>query len=337
MKKIIKVLLLITSISILLVGCNKKEKVNNEEVKNENVTDSQSENKKYVIGINQHMEHKALDDAKEGFIDGLKELGIDAEIIDKNAQGEISNSTTIAQKFASDKVDLIYAIATPAAQNSATATQDIPILFTAVTDAEGANLVKSNENPGGNVTGTSDAADIKSQLEMFKEIDPSIETIGIIYNLSEQNSVVQVNIVESLVDELSLKLKTVGIDNINDMPQGIQTLIKDSDAVYIVSDNMVAKSIDLLSSELIKNNKISISGEESQVHGGALLTNGLKYYDLGKITAEMAKEILVDGKNPSDMAVRYAVDKTILVNTKTMEALGIDKDHPLLKDAEFTE
>lgn len=326
MTKIKKLIITMAIMSTLLVGCGKKEA---EEVKTGDTT--------YTIGINQLMEHKALDDAKQGFIDGLEELGVDVEIVDKNAQGEIANATTIAQKFVSDDVDMMFAIATPAAQASARASSEIPILFTAVTDAEGAKLVKTNDAPGGNVTGTIDAADVKSQLEMFKELDPNIENIGIIYNLNEQNSIVQVEEVESLVDELGLVLKTIGLDSINDISQGVRSLLKDVDAVYIVSDNMIANSIDLLAPELIKNNIISISAEESQVAGGILMTNGLKYYDLGKITANMAKEILVDGKDPSEMAVRMAEDKTIVVNRKTMEALGIDENHPLFADAEFVD
>ncbi len=321
---------IIAMISILLVGCGNNTKVEKEE-------GSTGEDKTYTIGINQLFEHKALDDAKKGFIEGLEELNIKAEIIEKDAQGEISNTTTIAQKFVSDKVDLIYAISTPSAQASANATKDIPVLFTAVTDAEGAKLVETNETPGGNVSGTSDAADVKSQLEMFKQIDESIETIGIIYNLNEQNSLAQIEVVESHLDDVGLKLKVIGIDTINDMPQATRSLIKDVDAVYIISDNMIANSIDLLAKELIDNNMISISGEESQVSGGILMTNGLSYYDLGKITAQMAKEILVDGKDPATMSVQYAVDKNIVVNKKTMEALGLDENNPLFKDANFVE
>lgn len=320
----------ILAMGALLVACGSKE------AKEENKTADAGGNT-YTIGINQLMEHKALDDARQGFVDGLEELGVSAEIVEKNAQGEIANSTAIAQKFVSDKVDLMFAIATPSAQATARASKDIPILFTAVTDAEGAKLVETNDKPGGNVTGTIDAADVKSQLEMFKKLDDSIETIGIIYNLSEQNSVVQVETVESLVGEVGLKLETVGIDSINDMSTGIQSLIKKVDAVYIISDNMIAKSVDLIAKELIANKMISISAEESQVAGGILMTNGLKYYDLGKITARMAKEILVDGKNPAEMPVEMAVDKTVVVNKATMEALGLDENNELFADVEYTE
>ena len=142
----------ILAMGALLVACGSKE------AKEENKTADAGGNT-YTIGINQLMEHKALDDARQGFVDGLEELGVSAEIVEKNAQGEIANATAIAQKFVSDKVDLMFAIATPSAQATARASKDIPILFTAVTDAEGAKLVETNDKPGGNITGTIDAAE----------------------------------------------------------------------------------------------------------------------------------------------------------------------------------
>src|SRR5699024_3609003 len=122
--------------------------------------------------------HPALDDARNGFEDGLKELGINVEIDYQNAQGDIPTATSIAQKFVKDEVDLIYAIATPAAQSAKQSTAEIPILFSAVTDPVKSEIVDDWEAVGGNVTGTSDMAPTEAQLNMFKEIDPTIETIG---------------------------------------------------------------------------------------------------------------------------------------------------------------
>lgn len=182
MKRKMSLLALILTCIIILSGCNfTKEKPINS-----------SQEEVFQIGIIQFAEHPALDDARKGFEDGLKELGIEAKIHYQNAQGDIPTTTSIAQKFVKDKVDLIYAIATPAAQAAKQTTSDIPILFSAVTDPVKAEIVESWEKVGGNVTGTSDKAPTESQLKIFKEIDPNINTIGIIYNTSESNSEIQV-------------------------------------------------------------------------------------------------------------------------------------------------
>lgn len=290
--------------------------------------------KAYTIGISQLAEHPALDDARRGFEDGLKELGVDAEIVYQNAQGDIPNSLSIAQKFVKDKVDLIYAIATPAAQSAKQATKDIPVLFSAVTDPVKSEIVADWNNVGGNVTGTSDMAPTQSQLRMFKEIDENIEKIGILYNTGESNSEIQIDEVKSLAPAEGLEVVTIGVTNISEIPQALDSLLNKVDAVYILSDNLVASSVELVSKKLIENKKISISAEETQVKGGILVTNGLSYYELGKQTAKMAKEILVDKKDISTIPVGVAEKTITTVNEKTLVELGLDEDLPMFKDAD---
>lgn len=288
---------------------------------------------KYTIGISQLAEHPALDDARRGFEDGLKELGVEAEILYQNAQGDIPNTVAISQKFVKDGVDLIYAIATPAAQSAKQATTDIPILFSAVTDPVQSEIVTDWENVGGNVTGTSDMADVEGQLKMFKELDPSIETIGIIYNTSEANSEIQIADVEKYAPDLGLKVETIGVSNINEIPQALDSLLGKVDAMYGLSDNMVVSAVELVTNKLLEKNMISVGAEESQVGGGILITNGLSYYELGKQTAKMAKEILVEGKDVSSIPVGMAEKTVTVVNEKSLNALGLDKSLPIFKDA----
>lgn len=287
----------------------------------------------YTIGISQLAEHPALDDARRGFEDGLKELGVDADIIYQNAQGDIPNTVAISQKLVKDKVDLIYAIATPAAQSAKQATSDIPILFSAVTDPVQSEIVADWEKVGGNITGTSDMADVAAQLKMFKEIDPSIETIGIIYNTSEANSEIQIKDVEKYAPAEGLKVETIGVSNVSEMPQALDSLLNKVDALYVISDNLVAASVELVNQKLLDKKMISVCAEESQVGGGILVTNGLSYYELGKQTAKMAKEILVDGKSVSDIPVGMAEKTITTVNEKSLEALGLDTNLPLFKNA----
>ncbi len=311
----LRIILLLSLFALFLTSCNKREEGNS-----------------IKIGINQFMEHPALDDAREGFIDGLDTYGIKADIIYLNAQGDISNSLSIAQKLKEDNVDLVYAIATPAAQASKNIIKDKPILFSAVTDPIAAGL-----NPGENITGTSDMADIKSQLELFSKLDKGINKIGIIYNTSEANSIAQIDEVKKYSKELNLEINLLGINNVNELSQSLDSLIRKVDALYVLSDNMVASAVGLVSNKLLENNMISISAEESQVKGGILLTNGISYYELGSITAEMANDILTNKKDVKDMSVKYGEEKMIKINKKTFEKLNIKKDNPILKDAVFIE
>ncbi len=339
MKLFKKLLVIGISTSLLLTGCGSG---GNKETKDGSETSSGSD-KKYVIGINQLMDHQALDDAREGFKEGLKELGVeegvDFEFKEQNAQGDHGVATQIAEKFISDKVDLIYSIATPATQASATAVEtaetETPIVFSAVTDAIESGLIDDNEKPGGNITGVLDAADVKAQLELFKELDPDIKTIGIIYNTSEENSAIQVKQVEKIAPEVDLKVETKGINSINDMAQSLQTLLSDVDALYVISDNMVASSVELVNDALLEKKMISICAEESQVSGGILLSNGSKYFDMGKEAAAKAKEILLDKKSAGEVPVELGKAKTMKVNETTLEALGLDKNLPIFENAEF--
>ncbi len=287
----------------------------------------------FKIGILQLAEHPALDDARKGFEDGLKELGVNAEVSYQNAQGDIPNTISISQKFVKDNVDLIYAIATPAAQSAKQATSEIPIIFSAVTDPVLAGLVASNENPGANVTGTSDATPIDRQLELFKNLDDSIKNIGIIYNTSEPNSQVQVDIAKELAGPLGLEIVGVGISTISDIPQAVDSIKNKVDAIYTITDNMVASAINVVAEKALNNNMITVGAEGSHLEGGILITDGISYYELGKQSARMAKEILVDGKSPKDIPTESAENTTKVYNEDTLKALGLDSSNEVFKDA----
>lgn len=321
--KIVSLLALVMAGMVSLVGCGSDSKK----------ISSDSDGEVYTIGINQLADHPALDDARKGFEDGLKELGINAKISYQNAQGEIPNALMIAQKFVKDEVDLIYAIATPAVQSTKQVTSEIPILFSAVTNPVKSEVVEDWENVGGNITGTSDLADTTSQLKMFKQIDPNIKTIGILYNTGESNSTIQIDEVENLAPDEGLEIITMGVSNVNELPQTIDSLFKKVDAVYILSDSLIAGAVELVSTKLIEHKLVSVSAEETQVKGGILVTNGLSYYDLGKQTARMAKEILIDKKDISTIPVGLAEKTVTTVNEKTLELLGLDINLPLFKDA----
>lgn len=320
----LSILMVVIVASIMIfVGCD---------VKNNKVDDITGD-KVFKIGISQLTEHPALDEVRKGFEDGLKDLGVNVEIDYQNSQGDIANTVSIAQNFVKNKMDLIFAIATPAAQSAKQATKDIPILFSAVTDPVKSEITEDWENIDGNVTGTSDMAPTKSQLKMFKEIDPNIKSIGILYNTSEANSEIQIEEVKKLAPSEGLKVITMGVNNVNELPQTLNSIMKKADALYLLTDNMVASSIELISKATIENKMITVSAEETQVKGGALITNGISYYELGKETAIMAKKILVDKKDISTIPVKLTEKNITTVNKNTLKALGADPNLPLFKNA----
>lgn len=289
---------------------------------------SQGDKEKFTIGVVQIIEHEALDNARMGFEDQIKELGINAKIEYKNAQGEISTARTIVEKFISDEVDLIYAIATPAAEAAASSTDRIPILFSAVTDAEKAGLVESNEKPGANVTGTSDAVNIEEQLALFKEIDPTIKKIGVLFSADEQNSFSQIEEMKKVAGKLNLEVEDMSIQNISDLPIAAESLAKKVDGFYVLTDNKIASSISLLT-DVAKAHKLpTVCVEEAHVNGGGLISKGISYYKLGQQTADLAQNILVEGKDPGQVPVERSKEVEKIINKDTINALGLD---PTLK------
>ncbi len=298
---------------------------------------AETEDKIFKIGIVQLIEHPALDATRDGFIKSLEDNDVKVEIDYVSAQGDIAVARTISEKFVADKVDLIFAIATSAAEAAVGTDTDIPILFSAVTDPVAAHLVESNEKPGANVTGTSDIVDIKGQLEIFKQIDPDINTIGIVYSADEANSLAQLEIVEAAAPELGLNVESVSIQNISDLPQAAQSLAAKVDGVYMLSDNKIASSVSLLADILAERKIPSVCAEEALVNGGGLIANGISYFEIGEQTGVMAKKILVDKTSPSDIPVEQAKNISKLVNSETIEKLGLDANLDVFKDAKIVE
>ena len=325
MKKIrIKGIIILALVGILLLGACSSDTSAKPKISDEKIL---------KIGISQLAEHPALDGAREGFVDGLEELGLNVEIDYQNAQGDIPTALSISQKFVRDDVDLIYAIATSAAQSAKQSTSDIPILFSAVTDPVAAELIDTMEKPGGNITGTSDESPIRKQLQIFKDLDENIKKIGVIFNTNEENSHTQVKMAKEIAKELDLEIVDKGITSISDIPQTVDSIVKNIDGIYTITDNMVASGINIVSEKALENNIITVGAEDSHVKGGILISDGISYYELGKQTAEMAKEILVNEKSPSDIPSSTLTNTKKFFNLKTLEKLGVNKENKVFKDA----
>ena len=225
----------------MIVGCSSPAD-NNSDVKESSSGDAKIE-KVFKIRISQFVEHPALDGARQGFIDGLKEAGFEegknVDILLENAQADFPTTQTIANKLITENVDLILAIATPSAQSAANATKDIPILITAVTDPVEAGLVKSLEKSETNVTGTTDMNPVHEQLELLKEILPQSKNVGVIYNAAEPNSVIQVDIAKEAAENMGLTILEATVANSGDVNQAVQSLAGKVDAIYTPAANTV--------------------------------------------------------------------------------------------------
>lgn len=287
----------------------------------------------YRIGINQLVQHPALDSATAGFKEAFSEAGVEVEFDEQNANGEQGTALTIAQQFASDDLDLALAVATPAAQAMAQNITDVPLLFTAVTDPVSAELVDSMEEPGANVTGTSDAAPIEQQLELLKEIVPDAERIGIVYASGEVNSQVQVDQAREAAGPLGLEIETQTVTTVNEIQQAVEAL-GDVDAIYVPTDNMVVSGIASLV-QVAEGKQIPvIAAESGTVEGGAVATLGIDYTELGRQTGEMALRILRDGEDPATMPVETATEFTYVVNEDAAERQGVTIPEDILAEAE---
>ncbi len=278
------------------------------------------------IGVIQYTEHPALDKAYKGFVKALKKEGIKKSQIDfKNAQTDQSNCETIATKFVNDNDDLIYAIATPAAQAVAGKTSDTPIVVSAVTDPKAAGLVKSNKKPQTNVTGASDLNPIKEQIDLLQQLVPDAKTVGIMYCGSEDNSIVQAKLAKKAITDAGMKYKEYTVSETNQIQQVTESMIGKVDAVYIPTDNMLAEGMSSVTNITNENNLPTIVGESNMCDNGGLATYSIDYTKLGEMAGEMAIDILKNGKDPSKMAIQYqsTEDLQLYINKKTADKLGI--------------
>lgn len=291
------------------------------------------ENDLIKVGILQYTTINALDNAKNGIIEGLRSEGfiegenIKVTILNPEAD---PNSLDFMAKDLVRKNDLVIGIATPAAVALQTACKnegkDIPILFTAVTDAVDAKLVESNENPGANITGTSDMNPINEQIEIMQKIVPNIKKIGVLYTVSETNSKVQADVAASKAKELNIECEFGQVTGTNDITQITRSLINSGvEAIYIPTDNNLAKNIPAVVEVANSLGIPTIVGESGMCLNGGLITLGINYTTLGKITGQMGANIL-KGASPKTMSVQsLSIDECdFTVNMATLKALNIE-------------
>lgn len=277
------------------------------------------------IGVLQTVEHEALDAVLKGFQDTLADSSLKdrIEIEVQNASGDMANLQSMAEKLSRNS-DILFAIATPAAQALATVEQEKPILIAAVTDPVEAGLADSIEKPGRNVTGTSDLAPINEQVDLLTRNFPDAKRVGIIYNSSEVNSVVLAELATQALNDRDIQVEVGTVTSSNDIAQVMGSLVKKVDAMFMVTDNTIDSAITLVG-DLAKEAKIpTIGSSDSVVRANGLATLSNAYEDYGVQTAQMLIRMVEEDLKPADMPIEYADKLQLVVNEAFAEALGID-------------
>lgn len=279
----------------------------------------------YTVGICQQMTHDALDAATQGFKDALNELLPGQVTFDEqDAGGEYANCGTIMDGFVSEGVDLILANATYPLQAAASATADIPVLGTSVTDyATALSIDDWTGTVGGNISGTSDLAPLDQQAAMLNELFPDATNVGLLYCSGEPNSVYQVETIQGYLEDMVYTCEQYAFTDVNDLSSVAQTACDNSDVIYIPTDNTAAANTETIANVVIPAGVPVIAGESGICSGCGVATLSISYEELGRITGEMAVQILTGEADVSELAIQYDTAVTKMYNAANCEALGI--------------
>ena len=318
MKKKLVALLLSAAMCLSLAACGQKDTPSG------NSGSGSAAQTKYKVGICQLVQHAALDAATQGFIDALNEaLPGQVEIENKNASGEANNCGTIVNGFVSEGVDLIMANATGALTAAASATADIPILGTSITAYGVAlDIDDFNGTVGGNISGTSDLADLSKQADMITEWFPETKKVGLLFCSAEPNSLYQVQEVAKYLSAKGIETQEFAFTDTNDVTAVTQAAADYADVVYVPTDNTAASNTEAIANVLVPAKVPAICGEEGICAGCGVATLSISYYDLGVTTGKMAAKILTGEADISTMPVEFT-DATPKYNAAMCETLGI--------------
>ena len=286
---------------------------------------AKAEEESYTVGVCQLVQHPALDAATEGFQAALKDkLGDKVKVDVQNASGDSPTCSVIVNQFVSDQVDPIMANATPALLAAQSATGDIPILGTSITDyASALGIEDWNGATGINISGTSDLAPLDGQAAMIKELFPDAERVGVLYCSAEPNSKYQADTIDQILADLGYTVTEYTFADSNDVASVTATAVGENDVLYIPTDNTAASCTEAINNVALPAGVPIVCGEENLCKGCGLATLSINYYDLGYATGEMAYEVLVNGADVATMQIEFAPKFTKEFNAANAEALGI--------------
>ncbi|MBX5013849.1 ABC transporter substrate-binding protein [Rhizobium lentis] len=289
-----------------------------------------------TVAVTAIVEHPALDAARKGVLDVLTAAGYkdgeNLEFLFESAQGNPATAAQIARQFAGDEPNVIVPISTPSAQAVVSATRDIPVVFTAVSDPLGAQLVKNMDKPGGNVTGLSDMSPVGEHLALIKEIVPKIKTIGYLYNSGEANSVSLLAVLKAEAEKAGLTVVESAATKSAEVQGAARALVGRADAIYIPTDNTIISALEGAVAVAEESKLPLFTADTDSVSRGSIAALGFNYYDVGKQTGEIVVRVL-KGENPGDIAVKTAAGSDLVVNKAAAAKMGVTLPESVLKRA----
>lgn len=293
-----------------------------------------------VIGVNQFVEHPALDAVLKGIQDDLKDSGVAAEFKVFNAQGNMPTTNLIATKIADESPDLVVAIATPSAQACAALAAknakmgEVPLVFTAITDPVLAGLVKDLAHPGGNITGVSNQMPADKPVGMLKRIMPGLKTLGIIYNAGEMNSVSNVKRIKAAAAEQGISVVDATVANSSEVTAATQSLVGKVDAAFVPTDNTVVSNFEAAVKVCRVAKLPLLCMDIDSVKRGGIAAVAFDYYEHGRQTGAMVRRILAGAKT-ADMPVEFQKKFKFAVNPKAGEAMGLTLPQDIVGSADL--
>ncbi|MCQ1057395.1 ABC transporter substrate-binding protein [Photobacterium sp. DNB23_23_1] len=292
------------------------------------------------VAVSQIVEHPALDAARNGLLDGLKQKGyVEGENLEfsyQTAQGNPAIAVQIAKQFVGERPDVLVGIATPTAQALAASTRSIPVVFTAVTDPVGAKLVKDMQKPTRNVTGLSDLSPVAQHVALMQELLPEMKTIGVVFNPGEANAVALVQLLRAAAEDKGLTVVEGTALKSADVQSAAQIVASKADVIYAPTDNTVASAIDGLVNAGNQANTPIVGASTTYIENGALAALGFDYYQVGVQTAEYV-DALLKGKKISELPVKVAKGSDLALNQKAADKLGFTFPAAVLERASSIE
>lgn len=315
-----KKLLLMFMLICLLAACSTKE----------NTTDAKTV---YKIGICNYVDDASLNQIVENIEKGLHDIeaenNVEFDIRYDNANADSNVMNQIITNFIYDEVDLMIGIATPVAITMQTLTEEnqIPVVFAAVSDPEGVSLVDSNTNPGHNITGTSDYLDTNAIINLMKVFMPELKKVGLLYDLGQDSSTGAINVAKKILNDIGIEVVEKTGTNVEEIRLACQSLINENvETIFTPSDNTVMTAELSIYEDMMNARILHYAGADSFALNGAFLGYGVDYANLGYETALMVKEILIDGKDVSTLAVKTFDNGIVTINTDVCEKLGYSFD-----------
>lgn len=328
-KRVLAVMMTMALVATALVGCGSD-------------SSSKSDKAEYTIGISQFAEHGSLDNCREGFLEGLKEAGIEEgknlKVYYDNAQTDTGTAGTIADSYVSKKVDLVCAIATPSAMSAYNSCMkaDIPVVYTAVSDPVGAGLAKKDGANAGNVTGSCDLLPVEEQLKMIRAMMPEAKKIGILYTTSEANSVSTIKEYKEKAGDYGFEIVDTGINTIADVDLAASDLVGKVDCICNLTDNTVVQALQTVIEKANAKNIPVFGSEIEQVKAGCVAAMGIDYFELGKKTGAMAAKILKGEATAEETEYIKNADSALYVNTAAADKIGMQLDADYISGAAET-